>query len=96
MGHDGPTTLQMAREFSPKVTVTDIGLPIMGGHELGELIRGQFGDTLRWVALTGYGRASGQRRSIEPGFDAHLVKKNAMAQLHELPDGLPDSDVGTP
>jgi CheY-like chemotaxis protein len=39
--HDGSTALSVARAFRPHVVLTDIGLPIMNGHELARRIRNE-------------------------------------------------------
>jgi CheY-like chemotaxis protein len=42
--------------------------------------RAAFSDTPRLVALSGYG--SEQHRALEAGFDTHIAKPMAAAQLH--------------
>ena len=36
---DGPTALEMAREFRPEVVLLDLGLPGMDGYEVGRRMR---------------------------------------------------------
>lgn len=73
--HNGPTALRLAQEARPDVALLDIGLPGIGGYELGRRLRALPGlARLPLVAFTGYGRASDQQRSREAGFDAHLAK----------------------
>jgi signal transduction histidine kinase len=72
---DGPTALNVARDFRPEVALLDLGLPVMDGLELARRLREDgAGSRLRLVALTGYGQASDRARTTEAGFDAHLVK----------------------
>ncbi|MBI2771640.1 MAG: response regulator [Burkholderiales bacterium] len=77
--------LQALRDFTPGVAILDIGLPGMSGHALARLMReAPYLYTGRLVALTGYGRAADLAESQGAGFDAHLTKPVAPAQLLEL------------
>lgn len=63
----------MARR--PDVALVDIGLPEMDGYEVARRVRADLGkNTIRLVALTGYGRAADRDSIFEAGFDEHLVK----------------------
>jgi CheY-like chemotaxis protein len=47
----------------------------MSGYELARAIRQRRGtDSVRLVALTGYGQAADRQATREAGFDAHLTK----------------------
>jgi two-component system CheB/CheR fusion protein len=75
VAHDGPAGLAACADFKPSVALLDIGLPGMDGHALAERLRALPGmETLRIVAVTGYGEQSYRRRSRTAGFDRHLVK----------------------
>jgi two-component system, sensor histidine kinase len=58
----------------PDLVLVDIGLPDVDGYEVARTLRARLGHDVRLVALTGYGQEADRRRSIEAGFDAHLVK----------------------
>lgn len=82
---DGKEALQAAEEFRPQVILMDHGLPHLSGLAVAEKLRAQpqhQGTFL--IALTGYGGEEHRRRSLEAGFDLHLVKP---VELHEL-EGL--------
>ncbi len=82
---DGPRALEVVRTWRPDVALIDIGLPGMSGYELAaELRRTPFGDGLLIAAVTGYGQPEDRRRSMESGFDAHLVKPVTPEALLEL------------
>jgi CheY-like chemotaxis protein len=72
---DGQTALQMAAEFQPDVVLLDIGLPGMNGFEVAHGLRKlpEARDALL-IALTGYGEAESRARSLQAGFDFHMVK----------------------
>ena len=71
---DGETGLALLlAQSGPEVAVVDIGLPGISGYELAQRARaGGYGGHL--IALTGYGQGRDLRRSMDAGFDAHLVK----------------------
>jgi len=83
--HDGPSALDMAREFRPDVIVLDIGLPGMDGYEVARRLRSTAGfERTPIVAVTGYGQDDDRRRSREAGIDQHLAKPVDPEVLHGL------------
>ena len=82
---DGPTALDVAREFDPDLALVDLGLPVMDGYELAKQWAADAGiQRTRLVALTGYGQARDRRRTREAGFAAHLVKPVDLDALRAL------------
>ena len=74
---DGPEAVRLARQERPDIALIDIGLPGFDGYSVAREIRGERSDwarQVRLIALTGYGQASDRKRSLEAGFDEHLVK----------------------
>jgi signal transduction histidine kinase len=73
--NEGMAALQIAKDFRPDVVLLDIGLPGMNGFEVAHRLRSQpeSSDALL-IALTGYGEAESRSRSVEAGFDFHMVK----------------------
>jgi signal transduction histidine kinase/CheY-like chemotaxis protein len=83
--HDGYAALEVAPKFRPELVLLDIGLPGMDGYEVAMRLREmQDGDKFLIVAVTGYGQVEDRRRSLEAGFDEHLLKPVAMDSLKEL------------
>lgn len=75
VSHDPVSALKAIEHFKPDVVILDIGLPVMDGFELAQRLRERLGShTCHWIALTGYGRDGDRQRSVEAGFDEHLVK----------------------
>jgi len=75
LAFDGPSALNTAQEFKPRLAILDIGLPVMDGYELATRLREQLGaETPRLIALTGYGQEHDRARSRAGGFHAHIVK----------------------
>ena len=72
---EGMAALKIAEEFRPDVVLLDIGLPGMNGFEVANRLRTQpeCREALM-IALTGYGEAESRSRSVEAGFDFHMVK----------------------
>src|SRR5262249_27590857 len=78
---DGPEGLAQALEWRPDVVISDIGMPGLDGWELARRLRAALGAAVRLVALSGFSRPQGRRRSLEAGFDAHLAKPAAPEEL---------------
>lgn len=73
--HDGASALDLLTAFAPHLILCDIGLPGMSGYDLVVEMRARTRDRkVVIVAATGYGQASDRTRSLEAGFDHHLVK----------------------
>ncbi|AMO25652.1 histidine kinase [Ramlibacter tataouinensis] len=73
--NEGMAALQIARDFRPDAVLLDIGLPGMNGFEVAHRLRSQpeSRDALL-IALTGYGEPESRSRSVQAGFDVHMVK----------------------
>jgi PAS domain S-box-containing protein len=83
--HDGPAALRQAAAVRPDVVLLDIGMPGMSGYEVARELRRNLdlrGALL--VAMTGWGQDEDRRRSLEAGFDRHLVKPVDLAALEQL------------
>lgn len=89
--YDGLEGVEKAEQLRPDAVVLDLGMPRLNGYEACERIRAQpWGQDLRLVAVSGWGQQDDRRRSMEAGFDAHLVKPVApeeLLALLELPRG---------
>jgi PAS domain S-box-containing protein len=73
--YDGRTAIRLAEETRPDAVLLDIGMPEVSGYDVARAIRREaWGRSMRLIALTGWGQAEHRRRSIEVGFDDHLVK----------------------
>ena len=80
---DGIEGLEAIRRQRPDVAVIDIGLPGLDGYQIARQIRAQREfDSIRLIALTGYGRPEDRQRVIEAGFDDHLVKPLRIENLY--------------
>ncbi|MEO8079357.1 MAG: ATP-binding protein [Caldimonas sp.] len=67
--------LDKATAARPQIVLCDIGLPGVDGYRLvGSLRRTLEGSPVTYVAVTGYAGGEDQRRALEAGFDAFLVK----------------------
>jgi PAS domain S-box-containing protein len=60
---------------SVDAVILDIGMPDLDGHEVARRIRArEQWDSVRLIAMTGLGDAASRERSMDVGFDHHLVK----------------------
>lgn len=83
--YDGPAAIELAKTTQPDVALLDIGMPEMSGYDVARAIRRlRLGRGMRLIALTGWGQPDHRRRSIEAGFDDHLVKPVDLDVLEEL------------
>jgi signal transduction histidine kinase/DNA-binding response OmpR family regulator len=83
--HDGHEALKAAEEYRPDMVFMDIGLPGLTGHEVVARMRRELGMRDAYiVALSGYGTEEDRRKSLESGFDTHLVKPLDPSQLPQL------------
>lgn len=84
---DGFTALRIAQERAPEIALLDIGLPDMDGYELARRLRDMPSlRSTRLLALTGYGQSSDRAKSIDAGFEKHLVKPLNLVELHKVLD----------
>ena len=87
---DGLDALAQFTAFAPDVVVLDIGLPGLNGYEVARRIRSmESGKRVILVALTGWGQDEDRRRTVEAGFDHHLVKPVDFDALKALLASLP-------
>jgi PAS domain S-box-containing protein len=83
--HDGLEALDAVEKHRPEVVLLDIGLPKLDGHEVCRRIREKpWGQNITIIALTGWGQDDDRRRSLEAGFNGHLVKPVDYDRLLEL------------
>jgi CheY-like chemotaxis protein len=85
--HDGRAALERISRAVPDLVLLDIGLPGMSGYEVAKQLRSRpEGQGLRIYAMTGYGQEDDRKRSMESGFNGHLVKPVMPAELFRLID----------
>jgi signal transduction histidine kinase/CheY-like chemotaxis protein len=89
--HDGQEAVEAAGQFRPDVALLDLGMPRLNGFDAARRLRAEpWGATLLLVALTGWGQDEDRRRAAEAGFDHHLTKPVAPADLEEVLARLPN------
>ncbi len=83
--------MELILRARPDLAFVDIGLPRLDGYGVAAQVREQLGNNrTRLVAMSGFGQEADRRRSLEVGFNAHLVKPadidailNVLSPLHE-------------
>ncbi len=99
LGHEVQTLLDpqlgidAAVTFEAGAILLDVGMPELDGWTLARNIRRVPSLAgVRLIAVTGYGRGEDRQRSLDAGFDAHLLKPLMLEELAQLlaaaPDGL--------
>ncbi|GAB3790506.1 hypothetical protein GCM10028818_60760 [Spirosoma horti] len=82
--NDGRAGIEAAESLQPSAILLDIGMPHLDGYETCRLLRQQsWGQAMVVIALTGYGQEEDRQRSLEAGFDGHMVKPVDLAMLTE-------------
>ena len=83
--YSGGDALACLEEFRPDVVLLDLGMPGLDGCETARQIRvSPRGQSIKLVALTGWGRPEDIQRTQAAGFDHHLVKPNGLAGLKQI------------
>jgi signal transduction histidine kinase/CheY-like chemotaxis protein len=86
IARDGQEGLEALKASRPDVALIDLGLPRIDGYEVARRARAMADGEPRpvLIAVTGYGLPEDRRRTLEAGFDAHLVKPVDLAALRTL------------
>jgi CheY-like chemotaxis protein len=91
LGHEGHVAtngeeaIEAAERFRPQFIFLDIGLPIINGYDVASYIREQpWGRRMNLVALTGYSQEQDRIRSMDSGFDQHIVKPIDLATIRRV------------
>ncbi|MEW5918762.1 MAG: hybrid sensor histidine kinase/response regulator, partial [Gemmatimonadota bacterium] len=83
--YGGTAALDALDAFNPRVALLDIGMPDIDGFELGRRIREQERhQDVVLIALSGWGTEKDRRRSLEAGFNYHLIKPPDVDALKAL------------
>ncbi|QSX79104.1 response regulator [Agrilutibacter solisilvae] len=76
---------QEVDRFAPDLVFLDVGMPGRSGFDVARALRERpGGDALSLVAVTGWGQPEDRRRSMEAGFDEHLVKPPELDAVRRL------------
>ncbi|HEY0061419.1 MAG TPA: response regulator, partial [Telluria sp.] len=86
--YDGYEAVQAVDDTMPDMIVMDLGMPSMDGYEAARRIRRKPGSKdVLMIALTGWGQSDARQRTIEAGFDHHLIKPVDFDEIRRLADG---------
>jgi CheY-like chemotaxis protein len=97
VAENGKHALELLDSFRADVVLSDITMPVMGGHELARRIREQSVlDSVYLVALTGFGQSSDREAAFEAGYDRHLTKPVDFQRLRDLFDDLDSMKPASP
>jgi len=83
--YDGAAAVEAVAGSQPDMIIMDLGMPGMDGYETARAIRQRPGaERILMLALTGWGQSDARRRTLEAGFDHHLVKPVELDQIIRL------------
>jgi signal transduction histidine kinase/CheY-like chemotaxis protein len=83
--YDGHEAVLATEQAMPDMIVMDLGMPCMDGYEAARRIRGQPGSKeVLMIAVTGWGQSDARQRTMEAGFDHHLIKPVNFDEIKQL------------
>ncbi|KQQ32028.1 histidine kinase [Duganella sp. Leaf126] len=83
--YGGEEAVAAAAHARPDIVILDLGMPGMDGYDAARAIRQQPGAAdILLIALTGWGQSDARRRTLDAGFDHHLVKPVDLEQIIAL------------
>jgi CheY-like chemotaxis protein len=83
--YDGQEAVLAAARAMPDMIVMDLGMPRMDGYEAARRIRCQPGSKeVLMIAVTGWGQSDARQRTLEAGFDHHLIKPVDFDEIKQL------------
>jgi signal transduction histidine kinase/ActR/RegA family two-component response regulator len=86
--YDGFDAVQAVEQTMPDMIVMDLGMPTMDGYEAARRIRCKPGSKdVLMIAVTGWGQSDARQRTIEAGFDHHLIKPVNFDEIKRLASG---------
>ena len=86
--YDGYEAVQAVEDTMPDMIVMDLGMPSMDGYEAARRIRCKPGSQdVLMIALTGWGQHDARQRTIEAGFDHHMIKPVNFDEIKRLAQG---------
>ena len=84
---DGPSALEQAHRWRPKIVLLDLGLPGMEGFEVAHRLRSDPASSIaRIIVVSGYAGEQDRQRSQQLGIDAHLAKPVSLRELLQIMD----------
>ncbi|WP_296808563.1 ATP-binding protein [Thiocapsa sp.] len=91
VSYDGPSALAALEQHPVDAVVLDIGMPGMNGLEVARRIRARPEyRRIALIAMTGLGEQADRQRSLDAGFDRHLVKPISFESLDAVLGDLRD------
>lgn len=87
-GHDarpaygGAEALQTANSFTPDVVFLDLGMPDISGIQVAQMLRQEAqSENVKIIALTAWGDEATRAQTKANGFNFHLTKPAALADI---------------
>ncbi|MBN9497303.1 MAG: response regulator [Alphaproteobacteria bacterium] len=72
---DGVAALPLARSLRPDIILLDIQLPLMSGHDVARLLRGEEGlRAVPIIAVTSYAMPGDREKALAAGCDGYIEK----------------------
>ena len=73
--HESDRAVTVALNFLPEIVILDLGMPRVSGLEVAKMMQNTPAlESVRLIAVTGYGQADDFNQTRQAGFEHHLVK----------------------
>jgi PAS domain S-box-containing protein len=83
--HDGMAAVEEAEVFQPEVVIVDIDMPKLDGYQVAQILKTRpWAQETLLIAVTGWAQEPERERGRRSGFDAHLIKPVAIAELEAV------------
>ena len=97
---DAKSALEIIKAVAPTVVFMDIGMPHVDGCTAAKMIRSEpANNDVVLIALTGWGQEEDRRRTMEAGFNQHLVKPVDIDDIQSVLAAIscePSNDIKRP
>src|SRR5277367_2719834 len=73
--HESDLAVTVALNFLPEIVILDLGMPRVSGLEVAKMMQNTPAlESVRLIAVTGYGQTDDINQTRQAGFEHHLVK----------------------
>jgi len=87
ISRDGLSGVEKVESWTPDLAFIDVGLPDIDGYEVARRIRqNPVCNSVKLIALTGYGYDKDRALALASGFDTHILKPMGIEVLQKLLD----------
>ncbi|MDQ6620975.1 MAG: response regulator [Pseudomonadota bacterium] len=95
VAYDGRQAIESACALRPSIVILDLAMPRVDGYAAAREIRAVLGEDVLMIAHTAWGHEGARQRTMEAGFNHHVVKTTELTVLLRLLTGYEKQLVTT-